>query len=139
MLPRLQIRTRKNADRKLLCVRHDHDPALRRRIPNHLWIAEALTPDINHRIACILLKCIPAVSRVRNLLRLGFGCVERVDGNDAVVLVGKEGGGVVCVQDSAAGEDALVRAGGVDGDGLVGPVVEVWRGGVAPVLVAGYG
>ena len=72
MLPRPQIWTRENPNRKILGIRHNHDPPLRRCVPNYLWIAELRAPNINYRIALILFKSVPAISGVRYLLRLRF-------------------------------------------------------------------
>jgi hypothetical protein len=53
---------------------------------------------------------------------------EGVDRYDAVVLVGKEAAGVVCVDYAGAGEDKGEVVGGPEGDLLVFPVVEVGGG-----------
>ncbi len=89
-------------------------------------------------VAGVLGEGVAAVGRVRDLLCLLLCGVERVDGHDAVGLVGEEAGGVVDVDDRAAGEDPFTLCAGEDGDRLVHPVVEVFGGGMAPMLVARY-
>lgn len=89
-------------------------------------------------VAGILGEGVAAIGRVGDLLRLFLCRVERVDGHDAVRLVGEKAGGVVDVDDGAAGENAFTLRTGVDGDGLVDPMVEVFGGGMTPMLVARY-
>ena len=63
--------------------------------------------------------------------------VESVDCNDTVCLIGEEARSVVHVDYGAAAEDLRIFC-GVDGDLLVLPVVEIFGGGVTPMLVSGY-
>jgi hypothetical protein len=72
------------------------------------------------------------------MLSLVFRHVDGVDCDYAVSLVGEEARSIVRVDDGGAGEDAFGGAPREEGDGLVGPGVEVGACGVAPVLVAGY-
>jgi len=71
-----------------------------------------------------------------DVLGLCGGGVEGVDCYDAIGGVGEEAGGVVCIDDGGAAKDAFGWRRSEDGDGLVGPVKQVSRGCVAPMLVS---
>lgn len=64
--------------------------------------------------------------------------MEGVDCYYAVGLVGEEAAGVVYVDDAGAGEDAIALGAGIDGYGLVFPMVEILGCCMAPMLVPGY-
>ena len=110
---------------------------MRGRVPDNLGVPELGAVDGEDGISGVLGEGEAVVGGVGDLLGF-FGCgVEGVDGDDAVGLVGEESGGVVGIDDGGTGEDALAFCTGVDGNGLIGPVVEILGGGMAPVLIAG--
>lgn len=62
----------------------------------------------------------------------------RINRHNSVILIAKESGGMIHIHDSGAAVDGCGVRGRPEGEFLVGPVVEVMAGGVAPVLVACY-
>lgn len=120
-----QVGGGEDSDGELLGVGDDHDPGRGGRVPEHLRVAELGAVDGEDGIAGILGEGIAAVRGVGNLLGFFLGGIERVDGHNAVSLVGEESRGVVRVYDCRAAEDAFAFGAGIDGNGLVGPMVEV--------------
>jgi hypothetical protein len=68
-------------------------------------------------------------------LGLLVGLIERVDCDYTVGLVCEEAGSVVGIDNSGAREDTGTLPRWVEGDWLIGPVVQVGRRSVTPVLV----
>ena len=68
--PGLQVARRVEADLPLLRPGHDHHPALARRVPEHLRVAEVLLPDVEHRIAGVLRPRPAAIVAVGDMLVL---------------------------------------------------------------------
>lgn len=123
--PGLQVGGGEDADSEFLSVGNDHDPGRRGGVPEHLWIAELGAVDGEDGIAGILDKGVAAVGGVGNLLGFFLGGVERIDGHNAVGLVGEESRGVVHVYDCRAAKDAFAFGAGINGNWLVGPVVQI--------------
>ena len=71
--------------RTLCCVRQhrDHDPALGRRVPEHLGVAKVLQPEVDDRVAGVLRPGAAAVVAEREVLRLPAVAVAGVDGDEA--------------------------------------------------------
>ena len=69
---------------------------------------------------------------------LGDWSVQSVDCNDAIGLVGEESGGVVRVDNSTPCENTFKGIRRKNGNGLICPMEKVYRGCMAPVLIAGY-
>ena len=115
-----------------------HDPAVARRVPEDLRVAELLGPDVEHRGPVVEIG--PGDALVRGVGQgLGLDSGGRVgagpQGHDGGRLRGAQSGSVVLVVDRRAGEDAVgVRR--RDGDGLLRPVDEVGGRGMAPGHVA---
>ena len=107
-------------------------------MPEDLGITKFRRVGGEDGIVGIFGECVPVVGGVGNFLGLGGRSAEGVDCNYAVGLVGKEARGIVCVDDSTASENTFGGVRGEDGNWLICPVEEVCRGGMAPVLVAGY-
>lgn len=134
--PGLQVGRGEDSDGEFLGVGHDHDPRRGGRVPDHLRITKLGAVDREDRITGILGEGITAVFGVGNLLNFFLGGVERVDGHNAVGLVGEEPRGVVRVYNCRAAKDTFAFGAGINSNGLVGPMIQVSRGSMAPVLVA---
>ena len=104
-------------------------------VPDDLGVSEVGRSDVDDRVSFVLFKAVSSVPRVGNLLRLAIRSIEGVDGDDSVVLIREEAGGVVLVDDGGSGEDAGLVVGGEEGDGLVVPSIQVGGSSVTPVLV----
>ena len=107
-------------------------------VPEDLGVTELRAANVEYGIAGVFDKGKAVIIRVGDLLGFAGRGVEGVDCHDTVGLVREEAGGVVDVYNGRAGEDSFIFCTGEDGNRLVSPAVEVLRGGVTPVLVAGY-
>ena len=94
--------------------------------------------DAKDRIPFIFGKCKAIVNGVCYFLGLLGSIIQGVNGDNTISLIRKEARGVVRVDDGRPGKDLGVRIRGVNGDWLVGPVIEIFRSGMAPMLIAGY-
>ena len=109
-----------------------------RSVPDDLRITELGGADGDDGVFGVFVEGEAVIERVGNFLRLLFVRVESVHGDDTILLVGEEAGGVVDVDDARAGEDGFTLSTREDGYGLVDPGIEIFGGSVTPVLVAGY-
>lgn len=134
--PGLQVGRGEDSDGEFLGVGDDHDPRRGGRVPDHLGITELSAVDGEDRIAGILGKGITAVFGVGNLLDFFLGGVERVNSHNAVGLIGEESRGVVRIYDCRAAKDTFAFGARINSNGLVGPMIQVSGGSMAPVLVA---
>lgn len=107
-------------------------------VPDNFGISELSQSDIQDRVTFILFEGIATIFRVGNLLDLGSWGIEGVNGYNAIVLIREETRGIIGINDSRTGEDSRGRIGREEGDRLVGPMIEVGRGGMAPVLIPGH-
>jgi len=105
-------------------------------MPDHLRITELRAITWNYGVFLVFDKGETVVVRVCDILCLLLGCVDRVYRDDAIVLVWKESGCIVPVDNRRAGKDSFCRSAWEYGDGLVSPAVEVPTCGMTPVLIA---
>ena len=76
---------------------NSHYPLLRRRVPEHLWVAELVAADGEDGVVGVLLPGVAVIAGVGKGLILVGVRIGGVDGYYAVALVGKKPGGVVGV------------------------------------------
>jgi hypothetical protein len=136
-----QVLAGKDSNFEIDRVRYDHNPALRRFIPNNFRITKLRgirTAGYNNRVSFVLCERVATIMRIRNVLCLVLWDVDGVNCHHTVGLVGEEARGVVHVDDGGAGEHAFGGAARKDGNGLVGPGIPVFACGMAPMLVASY-
>ena len=119
-----------------LSVRDYHDPRGGGGVPDYFRIPELGAVDGDDGVVEVFGECIAAVGGVGNFLDFFLGGVERIDGDDAICLIRKEPRGIVDVYYCGAGKDGFAIGARVNGNGLVGPMEEVFRGGMPPMLVA---
>ena len=121
--PGPEVRGGVEADDEVLRVRDHHHPEGGLGVPDHLRVAELRAVDGEDGVVGVFSECVAVVEGVGDFLRFFLRGVERVDGHYAVGLVGEESAGVVDVDDCGSREYAFTFGTGVDGNGLVGPVV----------------
>lgn len=119
-------------------VGDDHDPVVL--VPEDFRVTEVdIARDPEDRVAGILNEALPVIVAVCQALSLFSGLSDGVECDDAVGLIGEKTGCVVHIYHSAAAEDERGGVVGRKSNGLVGPVIQVLRSGMAPVLGASDG
>jgi hypothetical protein len=134
-----KIGARKDADLEVDRVRHDHDPALSRLVPDNLGITKLRWVRAtwnDNRVVFVLGEGVAVIARVCDMLCLVLWHVDCVHCNYAIGLVGKKSRRVVDVHDGRAGEDAFGGTAREQGNRLVRPRVKVSASRMAPVLIA---
>ena len=102
-------------------------------MPDDFRVSELNRGGRDHWVFGVGFEGVPAIFAVSYVLVFDPHHAARILGEgvnryDAVVLVGEEAAGVVCVDYAGAGEDKGEVVGGPEGDLLVFPVVEVGGG-----------
>ena len=133
MRPFNQIRRGEDTDDEFSRVGNDHDPVIL--VPDDFGVSELVTSNIEHRVVFVFSKGVAVVVREGEVLGLLVGLIERVDCDYTVGLIRKEAGSVVGIDDSGAREDTGTLPRWVEGDRLIGPVVQVGRCSMTPVLI----
>lgn len=122
MCPVLEVGRGIDPDYEVLRVGDDHYPG-GFRMPDYFRVAELSAVDRDHGVAGVFCECVAAVVGVGNLLHFFVGGVEGVDCDYPIGLVGEEAAGIVYINDRGSREYAFALCTGVDGYGLVLPVV----------------
>ena len=107
-------------------------------MPNNLGVPEIVGVAVNNGVVGVLGKGKPAISGIGNVLRLFGRGVGSVDSDYTIILVREKSRRILTVDDSGSRENEGVFIVGLEGRWVVGPVVQVRAGSMAPMLVTGY-
>lgn len=121
--PGFEVRGGVDSDDEVLGVGDDHYPGGGLAVPDDFGVTELGAVDGEDGVVGVFGECVAVVEGVGDFLGFFLGGVEGVNGDDAVGLVGEESAGVVYVDDCRSRKDAFTFGSGVNGDGLVCPVV----------------
>ena len=136
--PRFQVRRSEDSNGEFLRIGHDHHPGGGGGIPYNLRISKLGAICTQDWVATIFCESVAIICGVSYFLGLGSRVVESIDCYYAVGGIWEESTGVIWVQDGRTTEDGVTSGRGKNRDGLVGPMVEILRGRMPPVLIAGY-
>jgi len=109
MGPLFQVWRSEDTNYEVLSIRDHHNPIIT--IPDDLRISELARICTEYWITGIFGESVASIMRIGDLLDLLSGSIERVNGYDAVRLVGKEPRGVIDVDYSASTKDLAIFCG----------------------------